>query len=134
MSRAISFIIPFEVTAASRPKVTKYGAFYGKNYTAFREVVGDWLDKQIPTPKLTGALKARFVFVIKLPKSYSAKKKERLDGQPMIFRGDIDNQIKAICDVLQNRYFDDDCQIYHVTASKYWGEKGRIEVYLEGEE
>lgn len=135
MSRAVSFIIPFEVTAASRPRVTRYGTFYSKNYEAFRKVVGEWLDTQIKPVSFGGvALKARFVFILPLPKSYSKKKKELLLGQPMTDRKDIDNMQKSVMDVLQGRYFNDDCQIYHVTASKYWGEKGRIEVYLEGEE
>jgi Holliday junction resolvase RusA-like endonuclease len=129
----IKLIIPFEVTAASRPRVTRYGTFYSKNYEAFRKVVGEWLDKQIPV-KLIGAIKANFIFIMPLPKSFSKKKKDSLLGKPCLTKKDCDNMIKAIQDILQGRYFDDDSQIYLVTASKYWGEKGIIQAELEEEE
>lgn len=135
----IHLTIPYVVTAASRPRVTRYGTFYAKNYTAFREVIGEWLDKLKPINMekkhpLEGAIKAKFVFTIPMPKSYNKKKKEKLLGKPMILKGDIDNYCKAIMDLLQGRYFEDDSQIYHVTASKYWGNEGSIEITLENEE
>jgi Holliday junction resolvase RusA-like endonuclease len=132
----INITIPFEITPASRPKVTRYGTFYSKNYEAFRKVVGEWLDKQPTTTKYdkTKPLKATFKFNITIPKSYSKKKREALLGKPMIDRKDIDNMIKAIMDILQGRLFEDDKQIYYLTASKYWTEKGKIEITIEGDE
>jgi Holliday junction resolvase RusA-like endonuclease len=133
----MNLTIPFEVTPASRPKVTRYGTFYSKNYEAFRKVVGEWLDKQEKPNKIidkTKPIKATFKFTLTIPKSYSKKKREALLGKPMINKKDLDNMIKSCCDILQGRYFEDDSQIHHITANKEWGEKGTIKINIEEQE
>ena len=131
----MQFTIPYEVSPASRPRVTKYGIFYTKNYEEFRRLVGIWLDQWKQKNNLQPfdkdvPLKARFVFNMALPKSWSKRKRELCSGVPMISKRDLDNMVKAIQDVMQGRLFHDDCQIFYVVAEKYWEEEGSIEVYL----
>jgi Holliday junction resolvase RusA-like endonuclease len=126
-----SFTIPFEVTSASRPRVTRYGTFYSKNYEAFRKVVGEWLDKQ-KLKHLQGCIRARFIFNMPIPKSWSKKKKEELNGAYMNSRKDLDNLEKSVLDVLQGRIFDDDCQIVKMLAEKRWtAGPGNVIIELE---
>jgi Holliday junction resolvase RusA-like endonuclease len=129
--KKIQLEIPFEVTSASRPRVTRYGTFYSKNYEAFRKVVGEWLDKQ-KIIKLNGALSFKVIFLMPIPKSWSNKKKEASKETYCISHKDIDNMQKAIFDVLQGKAFDDDCQIAHIEATKMWtAGPGHISITIE---
>lgn len=64
-------------------------------------------------------------FHIKIPKSWSKKKKLQLINTPhkVPKSKDIDNLIKSIFDVLRPE--DDGC-IHVVEARKYWAEEGRL--------
>ena len=61
-------------------------------------------------------------FIIKMPKSWSNKKKELMNGKPHKSKPDCDNMIKAVNDCL----LIDDSAIYKISASKYWGHTGSI--------
>lgn len=61
-------------------------------------------------------------FVVPMPKSWSLKKKERMNGQPHQQRPDIDNYIKALFDAV----CEEDSHIWHIKAKKIWGEDGLI--------
>mgnify|MGYP001379916131 FL=1 len=124
--------IPFRPCPCPRPKVTHYGTFYGKNYTAFKQVVNEWLDKQ-KIEKLEGALEAEMVFGIPMPDSWSKKKKEANLLRPHIVKPDVDNFIKSVFDILNERAFDDDSQIARLRASKIWVDgPGHILVEIKG--
>ena len=128
---SITLEIPFEVTSASRPRVTRYGTFYSKNYEAFRKVVGEWLDKQ-KIIKLNGAIEAKIIFLMPIPKSWSKKKKEELTDKYCLANKDIDNLQKSVFDVLQGKAFDNDSQIASVIAKKIWVlGPGHVTVELE---
>lgn len=68
------------------------------------------------TPELT------CTFVIPMPKSWSGKKKERMDGQPHQQRPDIDNICKAVMDALAK----EDSYVYALNCKKIWGRRGLI--------
>jgi len=132
MNKEIFIKIPYEVTPASRPRVTKYGTFYSKNYTAFREVVSKWLSEKKVMNKLEGAIKAQVLFYMKTPKSWSKKKTEKAHEKYHISNKDIDNFQKSIFDILQGIYYDDDSQIVSVNAEKRWHKnEGHILIVLK---
>ncbi|QKN82210.1 RusA family crossover junction endodeoxyribonuclease [Scandinavium goeteborgense] len=62
------------------------------------------------------------IFIIPMPKSWSQKKRNQMDGQPHQQKPDIDNLTKSLLDAL----FDDDSHIWDVRTSKVWGEAGQI--------
>jgi Holliday junction resolvase RusA-like endonuclease len=70
---------------------------------------------------------SHIVFVLPMPKSWSKKKREMMDGQPHQQRPDKDNLEKALLDAL----FEDDSHIWDSRVSKIWGEEGRIEITTE---
>jgi Holliday junction resolvase RusA-like endonuclease len=111
--------IPFRPCPCPRPKVTHYGTFYGKNYTAFKQVVNEWLDKQ-KIMKLEGPLEAEMVFAIPMPDSWSKKKKAAHLTRAHAVKPDCDNLIKSVFDILNGRAFNDDSQIARIRASKIW--------------
>lgn len=107
--------LPFPPVPASRPRVTRWGTYYGKTYKNYRQLA----DKAIPVSDkspLLGNLRAVVEFVCRRPKTT-----KRLNP-----RGDIDNHLKAILDAITGTkkkpkgYWLDDDQIVEVTALKRW--------------
>lgn len=64
-------------------------------------------------------------FHIKMPVSWSKKKKEQMKGKPMQSRPDIDNLEKAILDSL---FPNDDSAVWKVCASKRWADFGSVTI------
>lgn len=65
------------------------------------------------------------IFEIAMPKSWSNKKKELMDGKPHTQRPDNDNCIKSCQDVL----LIEDSSVHTVFAAKFWAYEGRIRIY-----
>lgn len=61
-------------------------------------------------------------FIIAMPKSWSAKKHERMVGRPHQQKPDIDNLVKALLDSAM----DEDEAVWNVSARKLWGIRGHI--------
>ncbi|MHA1401641.1 MAG: RusA family crossover junction endodeoxyribonuclease [Candidatus Heimdallarchaeaceae archaeon] len=65
----------------------------------------------------------KITFVLPMPKSWSEKKKVRLDGAPHLQKKDLDNLIKALWDSVH----DDDQHLWWIgEAKKIWGREGKI--------
>lgn len=63
--------------------------------------------------------------------SISAKRKNTLYNKPHIFKPDLDNLIKYICDICSNNViYQDDCIIASITAKKVYSELPRTEFTL----
>ena len=58
-------------------------------------------------------------FYIQMPKSWSKKKKAKMNGEPHQQRPDLDNYIKAWCDSV----FEEDSVVWRFKASKRWTDK-----------
>jgi Holliday junction resolvase RusA-like endonuclease len=117
--QSFEIVLPFPPTPASRPRVTKWGAYYGKTYKAYRELA----EQAIPEsrqPVLTGALKATIEFVCNKPKT----------TKRTVPLGDIDNHCKAVLDAITGKkphfkmYWVDDDQITELYALKRWPSPG----------
>jgi Holliday junction resolvase RusA-like endonuclease len=65
------------------------------------------------------------VFLMPMPDSWSAKKKERMNGMPCEVKPDTDNITKAIKDALRKN----DSDIWYEKAEKRWAYKGSIIIY-----
>lgn len=65
-----------------------------------------------------------------IPKSLSKKKKEELMGKPHCVKGDIDNLLKKSFDAMNKLVFDDDAQIYEITAKKVYSDQPRSEINI----
>jgi Holliday junction resolvase RusA-like endonuclease len=61
-------------------------------------------------------------FVLPMPKSWNALKRQTMNGKPHRQTPDLDNLLKA----LQDAVMDQDKTIHRVTLSKVWGIKGQI--------
>lgn len=64
------------------------------------------------------------VFWLPMPKSWSKKRKQEMDGKPHQQKPDCDNLVKAICDAV----FQDDSHVWQIRAEKRWAYEGGIEL------
>ena len=101
---------------ASRPRVTRWGVFYGKRYETFRrdmrEIVRvDNLERFTP---LECPIECRLDFILDPPKTV----------QREVPRGDIDNFCKGPLDSLNGILWKDDMQIVKLTANKRFKHDG----------
>ena len=103
---------PISPIAASRPRVSRHGAYYAGPYKYFRKecaeviplVIGEhFVPYDVP-------LKVDIELFVKRPK------KTKL-GAP---KADIDNYVKAVLDSLNDKLWIDDTIIYEIYAVKQW--------------
>ena len=99
---AKEFVINVNPVPASRPRVTKWGTFYGKNYEKFRREVRNQIHSH-KGKNLFGPIVALVEIICPQPKTV-----ERLFP-----RGDVDNFAKGPLDSLtsQGSFWEDDDQI-----------------------
>tara|TARA_R100000808_G_scaffold5801_1_gene17471 strand:- start:2016 stop:2561 length:546 start_codon:yes stop_codon:yes gene_type:complete len=110
--------IDIEIPPAPRPRVMRTGiTYYPKTYRDFKTKGAFLLRQAWKGETLTGALRIEIVFLIKKPKSKIRKltKNDRLPCYKT--RGDIDNRIKSLFDILQDAgVIQNDSQIYSIQA------------------
>lgn len=125
-------VVSFEInpTPASRPRVTRWGTFYGKKYKGFKKDMDELL-LDIDKEWLEGLIFADMTFFVAIPKSWSKKKKKLKSGQWCDNNADLDNYEKAILDSLSGAYFHDDRQIVQQQSKKIWADTGSIKIILE---
>ena len=71
------------------------------------------------------------VFYMPIPKSWSKKKKEEMNGRPHLFKPDNSNILKLIEDRANGILYDDDKRIYKHHLEKIYSYEPRIEATLE---
>ncbi len=133
----IDLLFNISPVPASRPRVTRWGTYYGKKYKQFKLEMGVLLidsDKKNsvnPVTWLDGLISADMTFFVPMAKSWSNKKKSSKNGQFCDNNSDLDNYEKAILDSLNGIYFHDDKQIVQQSSQKIWAEQGSIKIILK---
>tara|TARA_R110001583_G_scaffold8524_2_gene40867 strand:+ start:1318 stop:1725 length:408 start_codon:yes stop_codon:yes gene_type:complete len=117
------FLFDTEPVPASRPRVSRYGTYYGKTYNAYRKAFQEEVSefRKEFRPLLSDRLKIEAFFLVKKPKTSKL-------NHP---RGDIDNYLKALLDSCNELVWRDDVQITEVSATKEFDEVGSIELIVE---
>lgn len=111
MTTSRSFFFEVIPVPASRPRVTRWGTFYGKKYQQFRLDMEKALTQTRFSPTLlTGDLWVEIEFIVPPPKTIRRTTP----------RGDIDNYVKGPLDSMTKHegFWNDDDQIVHLEASK----------------
>ena len=133
----IDLLFNINPVPASRPRVTRWGTYYGKKYKQFKLEMGllvlesDKTNSVNPITWLDGLISADMTFFVPMAKSWSKKKKSSKNGQFCDNNSDLDNYEKAILDSLNGVYFHDDKQIVQQSSQKIWAEQGSIKIILK---
>jgi Holliday junction resolvase RusA-like endonuclease len=77
------------------------------------------LIKSKVTQKVDGAIAIDLECHFKMPK-WSNKKRKEMVGKPTLKKPDIDNITKIYLDALNQVAYDDDKQVYQISATKVW--------------
>ena len=109
------FFFPVEPVPASRPRVSRWGTYYGKRYEKFRKDMREVL-RPIDLEPLAGDLEVTIEFIVSPPKTTKRT-------NPV---GDIDNFIKGPLDSMTRHggFWKDDDQIVQIDASKRFTKEG----------
>ena len=109
---AVYLHLPLRPVPASRPRVTRWGTYYSKTYTAWRKAAAELIPKA--TSPLEGPLRVRVLSLVERPRT------SRLPHP----KPDVDNYAKAALDVVTSHggQWHDDAQIIHLTTEKRWCE------------
>lgn len=112
----MEYKFPINPIAASRPRVSKFGAYFTGPYKKFRSaaamVINQVLGRNF-TP-LNTKLAVDIRCYVTRPKSTKLE-------YP---RADVDNYSKSILDSLNGKLWDDDSQIWALFISKEWADQG----------
>ena len=129
MNNSVELQYDIDPVPASRPRVTRWGTYYGKKYKNYKAAMKELTDKG-DEKYLEGLIFADMTFFVPMAKSWSKKRKAESLGRYCNNNADLDNYEKAILDSLTGVVFRDDCQIVTQVSRKIWSEKGSTEVFL----
>lgn len=114
------FRLPVEPKPASRPRVSKWGVFYGKPYTTFRQKAQPYADAYNLHPPILGSVHILVECVCTKPKT----------GRLKSPRGDVDNYVKGVMDVMtkSGNFWNDDAQVVSLQVVKRYTDLSTDEV------
>ena len=132
MIQVVRFEIPGDVMPKERPRLNPYtGHVYTPERTKDYEEVVQWAyrkAKGLYFPKGTAVVLEIEIYRT-MPKSWTKKKRQELEGKPMDQKPDLDNLEKAIMDGLKEAWADD-CQVTDKYSKKRWAKVGRAFVTI----
>jgi Holliday junction resolvase RusA-like endonuclease len=111
----------YDITPVSKPRQTQSDKWKVRACVArYRAFADECRLKRVHVPVEGGNI----VFILPMPKSWSAKKREEMNGEAHTQKPDIDNLLKSLMDAV----FPDDSHVWDVRITKLWGDKGAIEI------
>ena len=114
-------VLPLNPVPASRPRVTRYGTYYGKKYTAWMKAAAESLGEIKEVFPKGQHLKVEVQIAVEKPRT----------SKLTTPRGDIDNYLKAILDALtKTGIWNDDDQITILEATKEFKADGLYSVVI----
>ena len=124
-TQIISHQFDINPVPAARPRVSRWSTYYPKKYTQFKKDM-EALTGELDTTPCENLVCVSLEFMIKIPQSWSKKKRLERENTYCNNNSDIDNYIKAILDSLNGVYFIDDRQVVEVFAIKKYSNEPRI--------
>lgn len=116
----------FKIRPVPKPRMTRADAWKKRpcvvNYFAYKDKLKESIKKyNFQLSEWSSA----YSFRIKMPKTWSKKKKEKFANKPHQQRPDLDNLLKGFWDAV----LDEDCKIWRILyAEKIWDYEDSIEI------
>jgi Holliday junction resolvase RusA-like endonuclease len=124
-TQIISHCFEINPVPAARPRVSRFSTYYPKKYTRFKKEM-EALTSELDSTPCENLVCVSLKFKIKIPQSWSKKKRLERENTYCNNNSDIDNYVKAMLDSLNGVYFIDDRQVVEVFASKKYSNEPRI--------
>ena len=117
----------------ARPRFTHTGHTYTPQATKdYEELVRYTFISGYPKAKpIEGAVRAKITAYIKIPDSYSLKRRNELIGKYYTKKSDVDNIAKIILDALNGLAYNDDKQVVKLEVIKKYASEGYTEIEME---
>lgn len=117
----------FKGDIVAKPRMTRSDKWKERPATSKYWAFKDLLNVAAKQQRFTLGDRVYIVAQIPVPKSWSEKKKKRMDGQPHQVRPDVDNLNKSIFDCLLR----EDSNVWEVHIKKTWinSEEGILTIY-----
>ena len=112
---------------AARPRVSRWSTYYPKKYTQFKKEMLA-LTSELDVTPIENLVRVELVFNVKMPNSWSKKKKLEKINTYCDNNVDLDNYQKAILDSLNGVLYLDDRQVVEIGAVKQWKDVPKITV------
>lgn len=128
----LKILLKSKPTAQKRPRFLRNGIVYDSQKRE-KQLIKEKIKEQLLSHKMIEdkPLKVQMLFCSEMPKSYSKKKKDRLEGKLDTRHYDIDNFIKLYFDIMNNFIYKDDSQICEVYAKKVYSRESSVEIILD---
>ena len=78
-----------------------------------------------------GPIRFRATFYVPIPKSWSKKRRDEAEGQPVTVKPDWDNRGKIYGDILNGIAYSDDAQICSALCEKFYSATPRVEIIIK---
>ena len=112
---------------AARPRVSRWSTYYPKKYTQFKKEMLA-LTSELDVTPIENLVRVELVLNVKMPNSWSKKKKLEKINTYCDNNVDLDNYQKAILDSLNGVLYLDDRQVVEIWAVKQWKDVPKITV------
>jgi Holliday junction resolvase RusA-like endonuclease len=124
------FIIDGAPVAKGRPRFGNGRTYTPQKTRDAEEHIAESARYSLDCPKkpLICPLEAVITFYMPIPPSWSEKKRRAHLGEPHTQRPDASNLVKTVEDALNGIIYEDDAQVWHITAKKVWSNTGKTEV------
>ena len=117
--------VPMDPFGKARPRVTKNGTHMPTDYTRQKRNL-KMLFGGFDQPEM---VRLTVIAVRPLPRSWSKKKREKMNGRHATPKPDSDNILGGVMDAL---FPEDDDIVVETAVKKIWGEEAAIFIKIEG--
>ena len=128
MSFQKTITIPGKPIPLARPRFSCRSTY--DLQTQLKNDVSFIIKSQISQPPTSKLVSLKIHFFMPIPKNLPPKKTELLECTPHRKRPDLDNLVKFYIDVCNGLIYNDDSQIFSITAAKFYSKEPRTVMFI----
>ena len=132
----LTFEVLGEVVPKGRPRFTRFGHAYTPEKTAryereVKKIALATLRAHSLVDPISAPVLVSLTAYMKIPQSWSNKKRRAAIGTVHSKKPDLDNLVKSVVDGINGGLLADDSQVCTINAKKLYGETPKVEVTIE---